>query len=117
MQKEEKTFKEKADELDEIVDSITGKEGIFFWEMKLENQPVYFRNSGLEENEIAQIGELLGDFRAAQKAELEDREKRRRAEEEADEVMADFYLKEIKKIMRFRRNQYSPPEETEYDTH
>ena len=95
-----------------------GEEVIDCWEEKVEEEfETHDHNylAGiykLSEEDLDEIREIIIEYRAAREQEEAEREKRRLAEEKADEIMANHYAERIKKIVTSKPNQFLPKAST-----
>lgn len=62
----------------------------------------------LTEADLEEIGEIIAEYRRTRAEEETAREKRRLAEEKADEIMANFYADKIRKIVMSKPNKFLP---------
>jgi hypothetical protein len=62
----------------------------------------------LTEEDLDEIREIIKEYRLTREEEEAEREKRRLAEEKADEVMANHYADRIKKIVMSKPNKFLP---------
>jgi hypothetical protein len=99
-----------------VKSSITGEgeDIIDSWEDKLED----YNEKGdadylggiykLTEEDLDEIRGIIAEYRQTREQEEAAREKRRLAEEKADEVMANHYADRIKKIVMSKPNKFLP---------
>ncbi|MGC2237284.1 MAG: hypothetical protein WA584_14065 [Pyrinomonadaceae bacterium] len=91
-----------------------GEDIIDSWENNLEN---YDENGDgdylggiykLTEEDMDEIREIIAEYRLTREQEEAEREKRRLAQQKADEVMAKHYADRIKKIVKSKPNKFLP---------
>lgn len=86
-----------------------GEDFIDSWEELMEKKhDSYISVYKLTTEDIDEIEGLIKEFRTTQAQEQAEREKRRLAEEEADEVVANHYAERIRKIIMSKPNDLLP---------
>jgi hypothetical protein len=62
----------------------------------------------LTKDDLNEIREIVAEYRLTREQEEAERERRRLAEEQADEIMAEHYADRIKKIVMSKPNKFLP---------
>jgi hypothetical protein len=84
------------------------------WEDKLENYNAEGNGDylggiyKLDEEDLDEIRGIIAEYRLTREQEEAEREKRRLEEEKADEIMANHYADQIKKIVMSKPNKFLP---------
>jgi hypothetical protein len=82
---------------DELNDYVSGGETDYI-------QRIY----RLDDDDVKEIRDIISEFRQTREQEEAERERRRLAEEKADEAMANHYAEKIKKIIVSKPNKFLP---------
>jgi hypothetical protein len=90
-----------------------GEDIIDIWERHLDKETVDLTDvlTGiykLTEDDLEEIRDIIAEYRQTREQEEAEREKRRLAEEKADEVMANHCADKIKKIVMSKPNKFLP---------